>query len=127
MAEASRRGRAVLGVADELAAALMELLATGTVRMADGGIGLEGDAHRPELTAGPTSWPARGSRPLLPVTRWKGSVWSGAEVNMAGSPRRQGRQRVPAQTRMGATKGPVRRVGGPDRKQFAAGATVFAG
>src|SRR2546429_2405102 len=52
---------AVLGVADALAAAVVELVATGHGAAADGGIGLEGDAHQAELQQARQAGPARGS------------------------------------------------------------------
>src|SRR2546423_15335534 len=52
---------AVLGIADALAATLMELVATGHGAAADGGIGLEGNAHQAELQQARPAGPARGS------------------------------------------------------------------
>src|SRR5262249_61779208 len=54
---------AVLGVADALAAALVELVATGHGAAEDGGIGLEGDAYQAELQRGTTSRPIPRSHP----------------------------------------------------------------
>src|SRR5436853_7814288 len=73
-------GGAVLGIADALAAALMELVATGHGAAADGGIGLEGDAHQAELQQARPAGPARGSGAAAGDNAdGVGGVWRGGE------------------------------------------------
>src|SRR5213596_2295875 len=67
-----------------------------------------------------------GAAALPPLTKLRGSWWSGAESNMAGSPRKARKQRFP-RPRRELPGDPVSRGGGPTARQFAVPTAVFAG
>src|SRR5258708_18665440 len=68
-------------------------------------------ANRPDQLGRP------GAAALPPVTKLRGSWWSGAESNMAGPPRKARKQRFP-RTRRELPGDPVSRGVGPIARQF---------
>src|SRR5262249_35294922 len=94
--------------------ALMELVATGHGAAADGGVGLEGDAHQAELQQARPTGPARGSSAAAgDEADGIVVVWRGVEHGR-GSKKGKG-ARVAAHA-AGATRGPSEPRGGRDRK-----------